>query len=181
MGYLRFCLFLLILATSATGFVSCKEQIEQEPLLLLEEGSSFEGSVSTDGPAADNSRCHVCHINYMNEALAFVHSRAGISCEQCHGSSDAHCSDEDNITPPDVMYPEPKIKSFCLDCHSRDKINIPVHKSVIFDLDTKEGYCTECHGDHRLSHRTRRWNKTTGKLIEDDKVRMLTDEMLEKN
>jgi len=172
---------MFILATVAVGLVSCKEQIGQESPLLLEEGGGAEELVSTAGPAADNSRCHVCHINYMNEALAFVHAQTDIGCEQCHGTSDAHCSDEDNITPPDIMYPAAKIKSFCMDCHSKDKINIPVHKSVIFDTETKEGCCTECHGDHRLSHRTRRWDKTTGKLLEDDKVRMLTDEMLEKN
>jgi hypothetical protein len=31
-----------------------------------------------------------------------------------------------------------------------------------------------------MEHRTRRWNKETGELLEDDKVRMLTDEMLKK-
>jgi len=117
-------------------------------------------------------------MNYEEEVLTFVHARGDIGCEQCHGSSDAHCSDEDNITPPDIMYPAAKIDSFCMSCHPTGKIDIPVHKSVLADIGTKEGGCTNCHGEHRLSHRTRKWDKTTGKLLEDDKVRMLTDEML---
>jgi hypothetical protein len=32
---------------------------------------------------ADNSRCHVCHINYDEEALALNHELGDISCEGC--------------------------------------------------------------------------------------------------
>lgn len=163
-----------MLVVVAVLVMACKPQVKEEPLLLLEESEELSG------PMADNSRCYVCHINYDGEVLAVTHARADIGCERCHGSSDAHCSDEDNITPPDIMFPVAKIKPFCMGCHSREEINIPVHKGVLVDTGTREGCCTECHGEHRLSHRTRRWDKTTGKLIEDDKVRMLTDEMLEK-
>ena len=173
----RYWLLMLVLVSVALAIVACREEIRAEPLLLLEDAEEL---AAPSGPVADNSRCYVCHINYEEEALTFVHAMADIGCEQCHGSSDAHCSDEDNITPPDIMYPAAKIESFCMHCHPKDKIDIPVHKSVFAENSTEEGYCTECHGDHRLSHRTRRWDKTTGELLEDDKVRMLTDEMLEK-
>ena len=179
MKYLRFWLLMFLLVSVVITAVACREEIRVEPLLLLEDES--EELAASSGPVADNSRCYVCHINYEGEAFTFVHARADIGCEQCHGSSDAHCSDEDNITPPDIMYPVAKIDSFCMGCHSEDKIDIPVHKSVLADIGTEERGCTNCHGEHRLSHRTRRWDKTTGKLLEDDKVRMLTDEMLEEN
>ena len=65
------------------------------------------------------------------------------------------------------MYPAEKINSFCKSCHPDAK------------LGEGKKYCTDCHGEHRLSYRTRKWDKATGKLIEDDNVRMLTDEMLE--
>ncbi len=175
--YLRYWLLMLVLVSVAVAVVACREEIRAEPLLLLEDAKEL---AAPSGPVADNSRCYVCHINYEEEALTFVHAMADIGCEQCHGSSDAHCSDEDNITPPDIMYPAAKIDSFCMGCHTKDKIDIPVHNSVLPNIGTEEGYCTECHGEHRLSHRTRKWDKTTGKLLEDDKVRMLTDEMLEK-
>ncbi len=174
---MRYWLFMLLLFSVIVGTVSCKKEFHGEPLLLL-EGEPEELATPT-GPVADNSRCHVCHMNYEVEPLTIVHARADISCEQCHGSSDAHCSDEDNITPPDIMYPAEKIDSFCMGCHTNEKIDVPVHKSVLAEMDTEGASCTNCHGEHRLSHRTRRWDKTSGKLLEDDNVRMLTDEMLE--
>jgi len=168
--------FLLIAVLMVAG---CREQVRQEPPLLLENGSGAEALSEPTGPVADNSRCYVCHINYEDEALTFVHARADIGCEQCHGASDAHCSDEDNVTPPDVMYPAAKIRVFCMGCHTKDDIDIAVHKSIWADTDTPQGACTACHGEHRLSHRTRKWDKVTGKLIEDDKVRMLGDQVAE--
>jgi hypothetical protein len=170
---------LLALAAGSVAFVGCEQEVSQEPSpllseevgseppLLLEEGPAAEELSSPAGPAADNSRCHVCHINYEDEALSITHARANVGCEECHGASDAHCSDEDNITPPDIMYPAHNINSFCQSCHPTGK------------LSGGKKYCTDCHGEHRLAHRTRKWDKATGNLVEDDKVRMLTDEMLE--
>ena len=172
---------MLVLATIVVAIVACEHQVkekQEQPLLLeekpllLEEPLLLFGDEEETGPMADNSRCHVCHINYDDEVLAVTHARADINCEKCHGPSDAHCGDEDNITPPDIMYPAEKIRPFCIGCHSKEKIDIDVHKSVMAKPDTKEAICTNCHGEHRLGYRTRKWDKTTGKLIEDDKVRM---------
>ncbi len=178
---MRYCVWMILAAAVAVGIVTCKQKIREEPPLLLEEpplllenGDGAEELPPPPGPVADNSRCHVCHINYEDEELAVVHARTNISCEQCHGACDAHCSDEDNITPPDIMYPMAKITSFCMGCHPRDNIS-SLHKSFLAGT-TKEKYCTDCHGEHRLGYRTRKWDKTTGELIEDDKVRMMTGE-----
>ncbi len=179
MRYMAYCLLTLALFGASVILVSCKEQtcreptqllaegVDQEPLLLLEDSEGDENPELDAGPVADNSRCFVCHINYEVDELTSMHAKADIGCEHCHGASDAHCSDEDNITPPDIMYPAEKINSFCKSCHPEGK------------LGGGKKYCTDCHGEHRLSHRTRKWDKATGELIEDDKVRMLTDEMLE--
>ena len=176
MRYVRYCLWMFVVA--AVAVVACKQEqeISQEPPLLLENGDRAQELPTSTGPVADNSRCHVCHINYEDEELAVVHARANINCEQCHGSCDAHCNDEDNITPPDIMYPMAKIKPFCTSCHPNEKISVAVHKAVLGD--NAKGYCTDCHGEHRLGYRTRRWDKATGELIDDDKVRMMTDEMV---
>lgn len=171
MSKFRYLLCVLVLAAMVFTTVACEQKVSQEKPLLLEDAPLLLEDEAA-GPAADNSRCHVCHINYFDEALAVTHARANISCEQCHGASDAHCSDEDNITPPDIMYPAEKIKPFCMGCHTKEKIDIAVHKSVLAETDPKEGLCTNCHGEHRLGYRTRKWDKSTGKLIEDDKVRM---------
>jgi len=158
------------LAVAAFGIAACKKSaeqaVEETPLLLLESESDSSGSDASSGPVADNSRCYVCHINFDGEALTVMHAKGDVGCEDCHGASNAHCSDEDNITPPDKMFDKAVINDFCKGCHPDGK------------LSAGKNYCTECHGEHRMEHRTRRWDKKTGELIEDDKVRMLTDEML---
>jgi hypothetical protein len=156
-------LLLFILLMVVVCVVACRPravQKDEEPLLLLDDDMELS---DVTGPVADNSRCHVCHMNYAVEKLAVSHAQANVGCEKCHGASNAHCSDEDNITPPDIMYAPEKINSACKSCHPDAK------------LGEGKKYCTECHGEHKLSHRTREWDKTTRALIEDDKVRMLED------
>jgi len=132
------------------------------------------------GPtAADNSRCYVCHINFATEELTLVHAKGGVGCEKCHGLSDPHCSDEDNITPPDIMYPRGEINAACMKCHPRAEIGrVPEHKETLAAASGPKTVCTDCHGEHRLAHRTRRWDRKTRKLIEDDNVRMIRAENL---
>lgn len=170
MNYVRMSLMLSALAAAALGVAACKKSaeqtVEEAPLLLLKDGSDSNESDASSGPVADNSRCYVCHINFDGEALTVMHAKGDVGCEDCHGASNAHCSDEDNITPPDKMFAKAVINDFCKGCHPDGK------------LSAGKNYCTECHGEHRMEHRTRRWDKKTGELIEDDKVRMLTDEML---
>jgi len=145
---------------------------EEQPLLLLEDAGGETPSVQT---GADNSRCHVCHLNFAMEDLSVKHAAADVGCARCHGASDKHCSDEDNITPPDIMFPRDGIIDACLNCHRQTLPLTAEHKPVLARKVKK--VCTDCHGEHRLSHRTRRWNRETGELIGDDKVRMMTDEM----
>ena len=170
MNYVRMSLMLSALVVAALGVAACKKSaeqtVEEAPLLLLKDGSDSSKSDASSGPVADNSRCYVCHINFDGEALTVMHAKGDVGCEDCHGASNAHCSDEDNITPPDKMFAKAAINDFCKGCHPDGK------------LSAGKNYCTECHGEHRMGHRTRRWDKKTGELIEDDKVRMLTDEML---
>ena len=178
MKHSKICLWILVLVAVAVVMVSCEQEVkEEEPLLLEEAPLLLEDGPA--GPMADNSRCHVCHINYADEVLAVTHARVDVSCEDCHGPSDAHCSDEDNITPPDVMFAAAKIKPFCMGCHPKEKIDIAVHKGLASDPDPMKGKCVDCHGEHRLSYRTRKWDKETRKLIQDDKVRMLTEPEVE--
>ena len=169
MKYVRICLMVLVVAAVGLGVAACRrsaeQAVEEEPLLLEDDGDSSEPDESS-GPVADNSRCYVCHMNFDGEGLSAIHAKADVSCEDCHGASDKHCSDEDNITPPDKMFAKAAINSFCKTCHPKGQ------------LSGGKKYCTECHGNHRMEHRTRRWDKETGELLEDDKVRMLTDEML---
>ena len=132
--------------------------LDDEPLLLLDDEPDVEQSQES---GADNSRCFVCHVNYMQEDIAVIHARADIGCAGCHGESDEHIADESwasggNGTPPDIMYPRPKINPFCMGCHPRDKIDTEQHKPL-FAGGSQEKYCTDCHGDHRLAVRKCKW------------------------
>lgn len=131
--------------------------LDDEPLLLLDDEPDADQS---DGPEADNSRCFVCHINYMQEDIAVIHARANIGCAGCHGESDEHIADESwasggNGTAPEVMFPKPRINPFCMGCHTKDKIDTEQHKPLFANVEKM--VCTDCHGNHRLEIRKCKW------------------------
>ena len=132
--------------------------LDDEPLLLLDDDPDEDSSTES---MADNSRCFVCHINYMQEDIAVTHARVNMGCANCHGESDEHIADESwasggNGTAPDIMYPLAKINPFCMGCHHKEKIDTEQHKPL-FAGTIKEKYCTDCHGDHRLTNRKCKW------------------------
>lgn len=132
--------------------------LDDEPLLLLDDVPDEDSSTES---MADNSRCFVCHINYMDEDIAVTHARVNMGCANCHGESDEHIADESwasggNGTAPDIMYPRAKINPFCMGCHTREKIDTEQHKPL-FAGNNNEQYCTDCHGDHRLTNRKCKW------------------------
>lgn len=118
----------------------------------------------------DNSSCYVCHGNMDGEELVVSHGKEGTSCIDCHGASVAHRNDEDNITPPDVMYAPEGVDPMCAKCHD-------IHEASARDVierwqercpaktDPREIVCTDCHYQHRLAFRTIQWDKQTGELI----------------
>ncbi len=132
--------------------------LEDEPLLLLDDEPS---STTAARPAADNSRCFVCHANYLDEKIAVTHAHAGIGCARCHGDSDAHIADESwasggNGTAPEIMYPKDRINPSCMACHPRSTIDTADHKPL-FAEPAAAKVCTDCHGDHRLPVRRSKW------------------------
>jgi len=126
-----------------------------------------------------NEFCSACHYGFDDEELARTHKSAGIGCERCHGESERHRSDEDNVTPPEMMYPQARINPTCMMCHPRHQIrHVAIHEPLlagaetIFDADSETAhdklYCTTCHAkDHRINVRTIRWNKATGELLDE--------------
>jgi hypothetical protein len=163
-------------------------------LLIIAASCSFErqpraGSVGQqNGKAAveehakeefvvANPFCSACHYGFDEEQLALDHQLVGIGCERCHGESERHRSDEDNITPPEIMYPKSRINPTCMMCHPRHEIRrVHAHEPIlagaetIFDAGPSEAkksiYCTDCHGEgHRVRVPRVRWDKGTGRLI----------------
>ncbi len=144
-------------------------EIDPDAPLLLEEPEPG-GQEPPARPAADNQACYVCHANYDGEPLVQWHAEANVGCVECHGPSHPHRNDEDNITPPDVMYPRDRVDRCCAECH--DDHDVPARDVIARWQErcperTDPGgiVCTDCHGDHRLSRRTVRWDKRTGKLL----------------
>ena len=120
--------------------------------------------------AADNNACFVCHSNYEEEFLAVRHAKEGIGCTDCHGESAEHADDEDNITPPDILYAREDIEKMCSRCH--DSHDVPPEKVIALwrergleKVAPSSLVCTDCHGEHRLNVRTVRWNKKTRELL----------------
>jgi hypothetical protein len=133
-------------------------------LLLVPPAWAAEGEKKKE--PADNSRCHVCHINFADEPFAVSHAKQGTGCEKCHGPSDAHAGDEDNITPPDILFPADKLNVACMECHDRAKlIRKEEHEKVFKDLVNSKDRCIDCHGKHKMARRTVRWDKVTRKLL----------------
>ncbi len=143
---------------------------DDKPLLLLDDESSTNAPT---GPGADNSRCQVCHLNFMQEAITVVHARTNIGCATCHGPSDAHIADESwasggNGTPPDIFYRKSLSRFSCLGCHNwvnlvesdkkrtelKDK---PDHQAVLDGTNREKRFCTDCHGQHRMVKRKCKW------------------------
>lgn len=159
---------LLLLGTGlALAFLlGCISPKTQEP---ASTSSPAKDKIVAPVEPADNSYCFVCHVNYQEEPLALQHQEAGIGCEQCHGLSAKHSADEDNLTAPEKMYAPARVAPFCLTCHAKRSLaRDPNHREVFASRKTESQRCTECHGEHRLTHRTRVWDKNTGKLLRKD-------------
>jgi hypothetical protein len=146
--------------------------IDEDSPLLLEEPSEVEALPAE--AIAKNSPCYVCHVNYQAEPLALQHAKAEVGCVDCHGESFPHRNDENNTTPPDTMYPADKIDASCQECH--DTHDAPAKDVIALWLERHPGkkdagsiVCTDCHGEHRLTLRTVRWDKKTGKLLTGEK------------
>jgi hypothetical protein len=123
---------------------------------------------------ADNSYCYACHANYQEEKLSRVHEVVGVGCETCHGPSIKHSGDEDNLIPPDKMFPKSEIDAYCMTCHEKPKLLKREDHRDFFKKPAPGETCTNCHGEkHRLKVRTRVWDKKTRQLLKDDGVRMM--------
>lgn len=137
--------------------------------LLLDAPKKKTEVKPDDRIVADNESCYVCHGNYREEEMVLQHARANVGCVKCHGASLAHRDDEDNITPPDIIFGRKTIDKGCKTCH--DEHDVAAKKVVAKWQERCPGkkaedlVCTDCHGKHRLERRTVRWDKDTRALI----------------
>lgn len=123
------------------------------------------------GQADDNDWCKTCHMDYQAEPLARRHSKAGVGCTRCHGTSERHADDEDAVIPPDKMFARHEVSQSCLPCHQRcsERQVVCVYQpGEPGSMEVESAQCTDCHGSHRLARRSRLWDPNTGKLVWTD-------------
>jgi len=117
---------------------------------------------------ADNSFCFVCHVNFKTEEFVVYHEVAGVGCMKCHGESLGHADDEGHITPPDVMVAKGEVNASCgqAKCHPEADMKKEIgHRPFYAGAEGGKTYCTDCHGEHRIEIRQRRWDRVSRKLI----------------
>jgi len=145
------------------------------PLVVGEDAPALPDAPApvkkTGWVVANNTPCFVCHENFKTEPLVTQHAIKNVGCAECHGRSHAHCNDENNTTPPDIIFPRAAIDAGCIKCHK-------IHKAPAIKVlarwqekcsektDVATIICTDCHSAHRMRIRTVRWDKKTRKLIE---------------
>ena len=150
------------------------------PPLVVEEGAPrlldepvaddrLEEEEATEAHIA-NRACYVCHANYEEEPLARLHGEHGIGCLTCHGESFAHRNDENNTTPPDIMWPLEAIGPTCRTCHETHDAPAVLVVGAWLERRARRAdpeiiVCTDCHGEHRMRVRTIRWDRDTGRLL----------------
>ena len=144
----------------------------ETPLLLDEPDQAENAPVKKLSEAeTENAACFVCHANYTEEPLVKQHVKKDIACTKCHGKSYAHRNDENHTTPPADMFAGDTVVELCATCHDTHKIS----EKKLEELESRRKgkpqsapvACTDCHGKHRLTKRSVRWNKVTGELIKD--------------
>ena len=117
----------------------------------------------------NNQYCLDCHVNFHAEDLTTVHVKAGVGCVKCHGATDDHAADEEHLTAPDIIYSKARVNASCStsECHPQPAMKKEIgHRPFFAGKDPEHAYCTDCHGNHSLPKRTRRWDKETRQLIE---------------
>lgn len=116
-----------------------------------------------------NQYCLDCHVNFRAEDLTTVHVKAGVGCVRCHGATDDHASDEEHLTAPDIIYSKARVNASCStsECHPQPAMKKEIgHRPFLAGTAPEHRYCTDCHGQHMLPKRTRRWDKETRQLLE---------------
>jgi len=73
------------------------------------------------------------------------------------------CAQRERQPAKPIEKPSPADNSRCLVCHMNYEEGGLSEKHPAQKMRKKT--CTDCHGRHRLAHRTRRWDKATGKLL----------------
>jgi hypothetical protein len=96
--------------------------------------------------------CGACHTEPASDFQSHKHHEKGLSCDACHGKSEAHRAATGHKPPDRVAGPsgQPQI---CGACHpaQRKEYESGKHGRLVLARDSKHAAaCTTCHGTHSL-------------------------------
>ncbi len=97
---------------------------------------------SRDPVYAGTKACDECHSEEHQKLLGNSHRT--LSCEGCHGPSQAH-ADNPDVKPEILNY------SHCVRCHEANPSRPKWHKQVVAKDHYPGSKCTECHLPHQPS------------------------------
>ena len=108
------------------------------------------------------NRCHYAYYTRVLDSIHFEQLESGVreapTCTDCHGAHDI----------VDPSRPRIAISRRCAQCHEAvaTVYEQSVHGLGLITEDNQDvPVCTDCHGHHRLAHRTVVWDRTTRALL----------------
>ena len=94
---------------------------------------------------AGRKACDECHSDELQKAATAEHN--SVSCEACHGASQAHADDPDSHVPLKLT------DALCLRCHEANPSRPAWLQQIVVaeHYQTKIGtqHCTDCHMPHQ--------------------------------
>jgi len=96
--------------------------------------------------------CAPCHTGPADDFKSHPHAAKGLSCDACHGKSNAHIQ-ASGYMPPDRVTGPLEQGTLCGTCHTaqRKAYESSKHwKLVQARTQVRSPACTTCHGSHQL-------------------------------
>ncbi|MGD0536400.1 MAG: hypothetical protein ABSC03_02015 [Verrucomicrobiota bacterium] len=91
---------------------------------------------------AGKPACEICHDEEFRKLAKGSHK--GLSCEGCHGPSQAHSDDPDDL----AVRPKKEPFSTCTRCHEFNVSRPKWHKQIVTRTHYTGDKCTDCHVPH---------------------------------
>ncbi len=105
-------------------------------------GNALEELASYQPVFAGKKSCEECHDDQYQKLMKGAHK--GLSCEGCHGPSQAHVDDPDDT----AARPKKEPFSACVRCHEFNPSRPKWHHQIVSRTHYSGNKCTDCHVPH---------------------------------
>ena len=108
-------------------------------------GAALKEIASRTPSYGGRKACDECHSDEIKNAAAAEHKN--VSCEACHGASQAHADDPDGHAPIKLT------DSLCIRCHEANASRPAWLQQIVvaehYQSKTGAQHCTDCHQPHQ--------------------------------